>query len=114
MSLNRKNPKRDANETTIVKIAERFGCSVARLSGKDIPDLVIGFRHVTTGEKKNILVEVKNESNTLSKGQSEFHLNWRGAVYVAYSPQDICMILRKELGYNEKWMRVKIQKQRRV
>jgi len=114
MSLNRRNPKRDKNEDTIVKIAQRFGCSVAKLSGKDIPDLIIGYRHAVTGEKKNILVEIKNESNTLSKGQIEFHLNWRGAIYVAYTPQDICMILRKELGYNEKWMGSKIQKQRRV
>jgi len=114
MSLNRRNPKRDANEQTIIKVAERFGCSVAQLSGKDVPDLVIGFKHVITGQRQNILVEVKNEHNTLSEGQTKFHLGWRGAIYVVYSPHDLCHRLRQELGYTELWKRKKIQAQRRV
>jgi hypothetical protein len=40
MSLNRRNPRRDANEPAIVSALEAVGTRVWRVSGKGLPDLL--------------------------------------------------------------------------
>ena len=78
----RHNPKRDANEPEIVAALEQLGASVERLNGKDIPDLLIGFRY------RNFLAEVKSDHGTLSPGQIDWHSSWRGQVVTLRSAED--------------------------
>jgi hypothetical protein len=41
LSLNRRNPKRDANETEIMQAFHHAGCWVTQLSGAGIPVLLV-------------------------------------------------------------------------
>lgn len=74
MSIHRRAAKRDANEPEIVRALLNVGASVERLSGKDIPDLLVGFRQTT------FLIEVKDEANKgrVKPGQKDFADGWRG------------------------------------
>jgi hypothetical protein len=59
-------------EKAIVIDLLRCGCTVQRLTGKDIPDLLVGFK----GE--NHLLEVKSEGGKAKEGQLEWAAEWRG------------------------------------
>lgn len=72
MSFNRYNPKRDKNELHIIKMLKLSGVSVQRISAKDVPDLLCGFKGVT------YLIEIKDGKGKLSPGQAKFHETWRG------------------------------------
>mgnify|MGYP001561855261 CR=1 FL=1 len=77
----RRAAKRDDNEAEIVSALERCGATVERLSGADLPDLLVGFRGL------NVLMEVKQEAGArggtshkeLLPGQIEWHTGWKGA-----------------------------------
>lgn len=69
-----------------------MGCTVQRLSavGRSVPDLLVGCCGL------NVLIEVKNPDRkggkenahgTLAK-QRQWRETWRGAVYVAHTPQE--------------------------
>lgn len=68
----RYNARRDVTEEAIVRDLLRCGCTVQRLTGKDIPDLLVGFK----GE--NHLLEVKSETGKAKEGQLEWAAEWRG------------------------------------
>ena len=70
MSINRYNPKRDANEKEVVDYFKSQGISVVRLNTP--MDLLLGYNHV------NYLVEVKIEGKGLNKNQKDFVKEWRG------------------------------------
>jgi len=70
MSINRFNPKRDANEKEIVKFFKLQGISVVRLNTP--MDLLLGYN------KRNYLVEVKIEGKGLNENQKEFVKEWKG------------------------------------
>lgn len=53
MSLNRRNPRRDANELPIVQALKQIGASVARISEPGMPDLIVWYRGSIT------LLEIK-------------------------------------------------------
>jgi Holliday junction resolvase len=72
MTLYRRNPKRDANEAGIIRDLKKCGCSVQQLSGKDIPDLLVGFK----GE--NYLLEVKSKGGKAQQNQIDWACEWRG------------------------------------
>lgn len=79
MSLHRRNPKRDQAERQIIADLLRCGCTVQQLSGKDIPDLLVGYQ----GE--NHLLEVKSDQKThhqknggVKKGQIDWAAEWKG------------------------------------
>ena len=80
----RRAAKRDMNEAAIVTALERVGATVERLSGANIPDLLVGYRGV------NVLMEVKQPAGKqggtshreLLPGQAEWHATWRGAAPV--------------------------------
>lgn len=75
--------KRDANEGAIVAALQAVGATVERLSGPDIPDLLVGHHGV------NFLLEVKMPKGELSDGQFEWVKRWRGRdVYVVRSPDE--------------------------
>jgi len=70
MSINRFNPKRDANEPEIVDYFKSIGLSVERLNTP--LDLLIGYN------KRNYLVEVKMPKKHLNDNQVKFFEEWKG------------------------------------
>jgi len=70
--LARLNPKRDANEVAIVDVLEKRGYCVTRVSGKGVPDLVVGKGAFMTW------VEVKAEKGTYTPAQIVWRSRWRG------------------------------------
>ena len=85
MSLHRRNPKRDAAEPAVVDRLEQLGCSVERLSGNKIPDLLGGWRGLTR------LVEVKSDKRPKKRDehQREWARQWRGSpIAIVTDPED--------------------------
>ena len=80
MSINRYNPRRDANEYQIVDYLKRRGLSVERLNTP--MDLLIGYK------KHNYLVEVKMPGKKLNKNQVKFIDSWKGDFEILYSLDD--------------------------
>lgn len=77
MSIYRRAAKRDANESPIVELFRKSGCTVARLSGPGLPDLLCGVRGVT------FLVEIKDGAKAKSRrqltdAQEEWSRKWKG------------------------------------
>lgn len=74
MSLHRRNAKRDGNEDEIVYALIQAGATVAEISAKGVPDLLVGY------QGRTYLLECKMpKSGRLTKAQREFHRDWRGA-----------------------------------
>ncbi len=87
MSLNRYNPKRDANEKLIVDALRAYGASVERLNTP--VDLLVGYRGQTH------LVEVKIEGAKLNKAQVEFRDSWKGSpMQVLRSVEDVAEFMK--------------------
>lgn len=91
MSLHRYNPKRDQNEADIVNFFRKSGFTVERLSGKNVPDLLLG-KHGF-----NFLVEVKMPNQDLNAGQKLWHDSWRGQTKVIKSIEDAQNFIYNEL-----------------
>lgn len=87
MSCKRYAAKRDSNENEIVDALKACGATVQKLSEKNVPDLLVGFRN------KNFLIEIKSETGQLSRGQQEWHRSWSGSVFVVKSVADILNLL---------------------
>ena len=71
--------KRDANHSDVAQVLESFGFSQQDTSsvGSSFPDIVAGFGGMTW------MIEVKNgKDGSLSDGQKEFALKWRGTPVV--------------------------------
>lgn len=75
----RHNARRDQAEGPIIEALRRCGCSVERLSKKDVPDLLVGYQ----GE--NHLLEIKSDAKISHKkgtgasdGQLQWACDWRG------------------------------------
>jgi Holliday junction resolvase len=75
--LARLNAKRDANERLIIETLEARGFSVAAISGKGVPDLLVGFRHRVFGDRI-WLVEVKQPKGKLNPAQVKWRERWNG------------------------------------
>ena len=91
MSLNRYNPARDANEREIAAVLKRAGCMVEPLSGKAIPDLLVGFAG------RWLLMEVKTETGRLTRPQAIWHYEagLKGLpVTMVRSPEEALKVLR--------------------
>ena len=83
--------RRDANEVLIIAALRAVGASVTQLDGRDIPDLLVGYRGV------NYLVEIKAPAGSkggtshreLKPGQVRWHLGWKGlpVAVVRYSDE---------------------------
>ena len=90
MSLNRRAPKRDANETVIKEALRAAGATVEELSGKGIPDLLIGYQQQT------VLAEVKSAKGKLTEAQETFHRRWKGGViYILRTTEDAINMLNQ-------------------
>ena len=83
MSLNRYNPKRDANELGIIKcLAREHQVTVLQLSDPGLPDLLVSVDGLLA------LIEVKNGKNgKLTKAQQQF---WGQYVLTEAVPAYIC------------------------
>jgi Holliday junction resolvase len=67
----------------VVERLRQLGASVARVSGEDTPDLLVGWRGRT------YLAEVKTGKAKLKPGQAEFARTWRGSpVATLRTPQE--------------------------
>ena len=82
MSIHRTAVKRDGNEDDIVLCLEAAGATVTRISIKNVPDLLVGFRG------RNYLLEVKMPKGKLSEGQQIFIDDWQGYVAIVRSIDD--------------------------
>lgn len=80
MSLHRRNPRRDGNERPIIDVLEARGFSVTQISGKGVPDLIVGDGR--TG--KMWLVEVKQPKGCYKPAQNEWRIKWTG-------PPPVCL-----------------------
>lgn len=75
------NGRRDEVEPGVIKAFEAGGATVKQLSGKDVPDLLVGYLLETH------LVEVKTNRAKLRDGQAQFARTWLGSpVVVARTP----------------------------
>lgn len=72
MSLSRIAVRRDTSEAGIIAALKAHGFSVQQLSGKDIPDLLIGKWGVTK------VAEVKTGKAKLEEGQANWWAEWNG------------------------------------
>lgn len=73
MTVRRRAAKRDANESGIIRALRAVGATVAQVSEKGRPDLVVGYRGVTH------LMEVKMPGKPLTPDQEAFVSGWRGS-----------------------------------
>lgn len=87
MTLHRRNPKRDANERPIIDGLRDIGCTVAQLSKKGLPDLLVAYRG------KNFLVEIKQPNGKLTEDQIEFHASWMGEIHIAMTLDEAIRIV---------------------
>jgi hypothetical protein len=94
LSLHRRNPRRDMAEEGIVEALKRFGASVQKLSARDAPDLLVGWRGQT------LLLEVKTPGKgKVSDGQAAWHAKWRGgAVHVVTTVAEALRALGLEVA----------------
>jgi hypothetical protein len=88
MSSNvRHDAKRDANEGLIVEFLRKHGCTVDRISGTGVPDLLVGYRGI------NILMEVKMPGKKLRPAQEQWHSRWLGQKAVVETADDAERVL---------------------
>lgn len=88
MSVKRYAAKRDSNEREIVKVLTACGASVAKLSDKGLPDLLIGW------QGRTILAETKTKRGKLTDAQREFIDSWQGAeIAVIRSVEDALALI---------------------
>lgn len=79
MSIHRTAARRDGNEREIIKALRAAGYSVQQLSGKGVPDLLVGIGGV------NVLLEIKDGlSASMTPAEVEWHTSWRGQAAVVY------------------------------
>jgi hypothetical protein len=86
MSIHRYAAARDLNERAIVRALKKAGYTVERLSGKGVPDLLVG-KH-----NRIWLIEVKSEKNPLTTPQFEWIQWFKGNV-------GVCRTVAQALAY---------------
>lgn len=84
--------KRDDAEAGVVEAFEEGGASVARISGKDIGDLVVGYLGI------DHWIEVKTNKAKLRDGQKRWADTWKGErPSIARTPAQARKLLRQWL-----------------
>jgi Holliday junction resolvase len=73
MAIYRAAAKRDMNEADIIRTLRSVGASVAQISSKGVPDLLVGF------QGRTYLLEVKTPKKKLTDDQVVFHGEWNGS-----------------------------------
>lgn len=83
----RKAARRDQNEDEIVVALRTIGATVYRIDGKDVVDLLVGFRGV------NYAIEIKMPKSKLKPGQQEWHDNWKGQCAVVRTVEEALQVI---------------------
>lgn len=88
--------RRDANHADVIKAVKGIGASVLDLAdlGGGCPDVLVGFRGV------NLLLEIKDgrkspSARKLTPAEQKFFRDWRGTVYIVFSPEDAINIVNQ-------------------
>jgi hypothetical protein len=93
MSIHRRAARRDGNERAIIDALLDVGATVDQLSGKGLPDLLVGYYDKQTGYGKNFLLEVKGEKGKLTEDEYHWHRNWIGQVDVVRTPEEALKVI---------------------
>lgn len=98
-----KAAQRDQSEPAIIKALEAAGATVWQLSGKDIPDLLVGYKGQTfLLEAKTRGLEYTDKRNgktyrrdgALREGQKEFFASWTGGpAREVFTPEEALMAI---------------------
>ena len=102
-------PKRvDANQPAIVKALRQRGCSVLPIHalGRGAPDLLVGFL-TSTGERRNVLLELKVGHALPTPAEVDFALSWIGPYALVNSIEGALAAISREAGYQIKPERTK-------
>ena len=90
MSIHRRAAKRDDVEAAVVERLQHHGCTVTRLSGTGVPDLL-----VVTRRGLLRVAEVKGPKAKLTYAQECYHREWRGPpIAILTSPEDATAWIR--------------------
>lgn len=82
--------RRDKSEPGVIEAFRSAGASVLQLTGKDVPDLAVGWAGQTW------LVEVKSDQAKLRPGQERLAKEWRGSpIAVARTPAQARALLKR-------------------
>lgn len=92
---------RDKAERVIITAGRSVGATVVQLNGKDVPDLLVGYKGVTylPEVKSRLLTEDKGRkprirTTKVSEGQKEFAEKWRGGpTGIIYEPADLLRMI---------------------
>jgi hypothetical protein len=74
--------KRDANEQAIVEALRAVGATIVRISERNAPDLLVGFRGA------NVLLEIKAEKGLVRANQAAWRSCWQGQVAIVRSAEE--------------------------
>jgi len=92
----RTKARTDDNQSHIVKMLRKIGCSVAVTSmlGNGFPDLTVGFRN------KNFLFELKDGNKSASRkrltpDEEKFFNSWQGQIDKVESFEEILKIIQQ-------------------
>jgi hypothetical protein len=80
----RQAARTDANQQEIVDALRKAGGSVylTHRIGQGYPDITVGY------QGRNLLMEIKTATGTLTPQEREFHDNWRGEVRVIRTAEE--------------------------
>lgn len=84
----RTDARKDSNQARLVDDLRKIGATVEILSGRGLPDLLVGFRRL------NFLLEVKAPGGELTRAQSDFFRLWRGQAAIVTALEDARMVLK--------------------
>ena len=84
----RTDARKDEHQAELVAGLRKIGATVEILSGKGIPDLLVGFR------KQNFLLEVKTPGRHVTPAQLQFFTLWRGQAAIVETLEDARAIMR--------------------
>lgn len=92
-NMNRRAPKRDLAEPAIIQALKAAGASVVQISEHAVPDLLVGYVDSDTGQRLNVLMEVKTGNAKPNEDQEKFLEKWQGSAYVVRTPEDALKII---------------------
>ena len=96
MALIRTAPRRDASEAEIVGALRAYGCTVVQLSGRGVPDLLVGARN-----RVWFVLEVKTGKAQLNPDQRSWHAYCRGPKpYVVRNASEAIAAMHDSLAFD--------------
>jgi hypothetical protein len=83
----------DNNQRLIMNAFKKLGYSVFDVSvlGRGFPDLIV------SKNRKNFLIEIKNEKGKFTEVQLKFYKYWQGDIFCIKNYNDLEMFIRNKL-----------------